>query len=345
MSSNVVLPNYLIEETNYSYINTRVRAMESKLFTSDVYIKLLNMEVSQIARYLGEFEYKEEIDYLSRDYRGIDLIEHALNDNLANTYNKLLKMSGKKASTYAFAVLKRWDIHNIISILRGIFARVSAKDIEKTLIPIGEIPFAFIKSLINLVTYQEVIKKLKKIDQFAFLDETKEISDIESELYKNYYTNVLEKFKKDKKSLFVNFIKMEIDIINLRNILRMRRYGFTVEEEQKNVIDGGFYFNIEKLGFLLRAPGDEFLNAVKKTPYGRILESHWSEPTLFNVEEALEKFLMEYAKKQFKGEHLTIIPVLHYIISKKVEVDNIRKISRGKVSNLEKKIIEDSLVM
>lgn len=345
MGSNAISSSYTLGETNYSYVNTRVRAMESKLFKKDVYIKLLNMEVPQIARYIGEYEYKNEIINLSSEYRGIDLIENALNENLANTYNKIVCMSGKKASNYIFAVLKRWDIHNIISILRGKFAKVATKDIEKTLIPIGEIPFIFIQSLLTLTSYEDVIKKLKKIDQFSFLDETKEIADIESELYKNYYSGILDKFGKDKKSLFVNFIRMEIDIINLRNILRMRRYGFTVEEEHKNVIDGGLYFNIEKLSKLLRASDSEFLEVITKTPYGNILESHLSEPTLFIVEEELEKFLMEYAKKQFKGEHLSIIPILHYIISKKVEVDNIRKISRGKSSNIENKIIEESLVI
>ena len=136
----------------------------------------------------------------------------------------------------------RWDIHNIISVLRGKFAKVSDKEIEKTLIPIGEIPFSFIQSLVKFLSYQDVIKRLKKLEQFSFLDETKEMADIESELYKIYYNNVLEKFKKDKNSLFLDFIRMEIDIINLKNIMRMRRYGFTVDEEQKNVIDGGIIF-------------------------------------------------------------------------------------------------------
>lgn len=345
MSSYVVFSRNNLGDTNYSYVNTRVRAMESKILTSDTYIKLMNMEVSQISRFLGEGEYKVEIDSLSKEYRGIELIERSLNRNLANTYNKLLKMGGEEAATYAFAVFMRWDVHNIISILRGKFAKVSDKEIEKILIPIGEIPFSFIQSLVKFLDYQDVIKRLKKLEQFSFMDETKEIADIESELYKTYYNKVLEQFKKDKNSLFLDFVRMEIDIVNLKNIMRMRRYGFTVDEEQKNVLDGGLYFNTDTLKHLLRSSDDELLKAIKKTPYGGIIESHRIENTLFNLEESLDKFLMIYAKKQFKGEHLSIIPVLHYIYIKKIEVDNIRKISRGKVSNLEKKIIEDSLVM
>lgn len=345
MDSNVVSSEHWLGETNYSYLNTRVRAMESKLFKSDEYIKLLNMEVSQIARFLGEGNYKDEIDSLSRTYRGVELIEHSLNKNLGNSYQKLIKMSGKKASAYAFAILTRWDIHNIISVLRGKYSKATDYEIEKTLIPIGEIPFSFIQSLVKNYSYEDVIKRLKKLEQFNFIDETKEIADIESELFKMYFKKTLDIFKKEKKSLFIEFIRTEIDITNIKNIMRMRRYGFALEEEQKNMIEGGLFFGIDDLGYLLRSSENDFLKKVKKTPYGIIIEKHWQEKTLFYLEESLEKYLMKCAKEQFIGDPFTIMPVLHYIISKKIEVENIRKISRGKASNLEKKIIEDSLVI
>ena len=345
MDSNVVSSEYWLGETNYSYLNTRVRAMESKLFKNDSYIKLLNMEVSQIARFLGEGNYRDEIESLSRTYRGADLIEHSINKNLGNTYHKLIKMSGEKAAAYAFAMLARWDIHNIISVLRGKYSNSSDYDIEKTLIPIGEIPFSFIMSLVKIYSYEDVITRLKKIERFEFLDETKELADIESELFKMYFKNTLDNFKKEKKSLFVEFIKTEIDIINIKNIMRMRRYGFAVEEEQKNIIEGGLFLDIDDLSSLLRSSDNDFLKKLKKTPYGIIIEKHLQERTLFYLEESLEKYLMKCAKEKFIGDPFTIMPVLHYIISKKIEVENIRKISRGKASNLETKIIEDSLVI
>jgi len=66
---------------------------------------------------------------------------------------------------------------------------------------------------------------------------------------------------------------------------------------------------------------------------------------LFYLEEYLEKYLMKCAKEHFIGDPFNIMPILHYILSKKIEVENLRKISRGKTSNLEKNIIEDSLVV
>ena len=333
------------EETNYSYLNTRVRAMESKLYKKDTYLKLLNMEVSQIARFLGEGNYKYEIEFLSRNYKGIELIEHSINFNLGNTYNKLIKISGKKASKYAFAIFSRWDIHNIISILRGKYSNSPEYEIEKTLIPIGELSFSFIQSLVKIPTYSEIIKKLKKIEKYEFMDENDEIADLESELFKTYYKNILEKFNNEKKSIFIEFVRTEIDITNIKNILRMRRYGFGIEEEQKNMIEGGLFFSIDEIPSLLRLTDADFLKEMKKTPYGPIIEKHWHETTLFYLEEYLEKYLMKCAKEHFIGDPFNIMPILHYILSKKIEVENLRKISRGKTSNLEKNIIEDSLVV
>ena len=148
-----------------------------------------------------------------------------------------------------------------------------------------------------------------------------------------------------KKSIFIKFIKTEIDITNIKNILRMKRYGFGIEEEKKNTIEGGLFFNVKELSSLLRSNEEDFLKKVKMTPYGSIIEKHLHETTLFYLEEYLEKYLMKCAKEYFIGDSFNIMPVLHYIISKKIEVDNLRKISRGKASNLEKKIIENSLVI
>ena len=233
MGSSVSISSPYFEETNYSYLNTRVRAMQSKLYKENTYFKLLNMEISQIARFLGEGNYKYEIESLSGNYKGVELIEYSINYNLGNTYNKLIKMGGKAASKYAFAIFSKWDIHNIIAVLRGKYSNSSEYEIEKTLIPIGEMPFNFIQSLVKTSTYGEVIKKLKKIERFEFIDENKEIADLESELFKEYYKNILEKFRNEKKSIFIKFIKTEIDITNIKNILRMKRYGFGIEEERK----------------------------------------------------------------------------------------------------------------
>ena len=46
----------------YAYITGRVRAMKTKLVPAEIYARMMNMDMSEIARYLEETQYKDEID-------------------------------------------------------------------------------------------------------------------------------------------------------------------------------------------------------------------------------------------------------------------------------------------
>ena len=82
----------------YAYIVARVRAMKGKLIPKEMYPKFLNMEIPEITRYIEESEYKKDVDEIGKKYRGTDLIEHALNQNLALTYRKLIEVSQNEAN-------------------------------------------------------------------------------------------------------------------------------------------------------------------------------------------------------------------------------------------------------
>ena len=82
----------------YAYIAARVRAMKSKLMPKETYPRLMNMDIAEITRFIGESEYKQDVDELAQKFSGIDLLEHALNENLARTYRKLLRVSQDEAN-------------------------------------------------------------------------------------------------------------------------------------------------------------------------------------------------------------------------------------------------------
>ena len=62
----------------YIYVCTRMRVRKSKLIPREEYMRMLNMSLPEITRIIQETEYKEEIDELSSVFKGIDLIEVAL---------------------------------------------------------------------------------------------------------------------------------------------------------------------------------------------------------------------------------------------------------------------------
>ena len=66
-----------IESGNYPYVTARVMAKRASLLPADTYGRLLQMAVPEIARFLGEREYKQEMVALGAKYSGVDLIEMA----------------------------------------------------------------------------------------------------------------------------------------------------------------------------------------------------------------------------------------------------------------------------
>src|SRR3989304_5956450 len=70
------------ESGNYPYVAARVKAKKAALYPQDTYARLLQMEIPQIARFLGEGPYKDEILALGAQVRGVDLVERATANHL-----------------------------------------------------------------------------------------------------------------------------------------------------------------------------------------------------------------------------------------------------------------------
>ena len=78
---------------NYEYVTSRVRSRRAALFDDDDYRKLVRMGTGEIARFMEDSEYEVEMNALGSRYAGVDLIEYALNRNLAKHFEDLLRWS------------------------------------------------------------------------------------------------------------------------------------------------------------------------------------------------------------------------------------------------------------
>src|SRR3989338_4635721 len=102
----------------YPYTAARVKAMKSLLLARNDYLKMRKMGLNEMIRFLEEREYKKEIDILSSEYSGMELINLALNQNLSNTINKLLVISTKESNDLIKKYAMKWVVGNIKVMLR-----------------------------------------------------------------------------------------------------------------------------------------------------------------------------------------------------------------------------------
>lgn len=331
----------------YAYIVARVRAMKGKLIPKDMYPKFINMEIPEITRYMGESEYKKDVDELGKKYKGTDLFEHALNQNLALTYRKLMEVSQDEANFLITEYLRYWDIWNIKTIIRGKFSGASEEEILEDIVSAGQLRYRDLTEFAKIQTVEGVIAALAKTPYYPALEGYKGVlADIENNLDKLYYSGLVKAGITSKDKFFSKFLKTEIDLKNLKILFRMKRAGMEREEILKLLIPGGMELKESDLTRLASLPFPEFVRALEEFSYWEAIKDISSDlNSLTNIETRLDKYGILYATRISYYYPLSILPVLDYIVSKKIEVDNLRMIVRGKETNLSENTIKAHLVM
>lgn len=331
----------------YAYIVARVRAMKGKLIPKEMYPKFLNMEIPEITRIIGESEYKKDVDELGKKYTGTDLFEHALNQNLALTYRKLIEVSQNEANYLITEYLRSWDIWNIKTIIRGKFSGASEEEILEDVVSAGQLRYRDLTEIVKIGTVEGVIAAFAGTPYYAALEGYKGVlSDVENALDKLYYSNLIKAVAASGNKLFLKFLKTEIDLKNTKMLFRMKRAGLERDDITKNLIPGGMELRENDLNRLASSPFLEFIRALEEYSYWEAISDVVGDVTsLINIETRLDKYGLVYAARISYYYPLSILPVLDYILSKKIEVDNLRIIVRGKETKLPEEIIKAHLVM
>ncbi|MCP1391608.1 MAG: V-type ATP synthase subunit C [Methanothrix sp.] len=332
----------------YAYITGRVRAMKTKLIPHEMYQRMLGMDIPEITRYLEETQYKEEIDSMAKDHSGAELVEYATFANIAKTYRKLLEVSIDEPQFLILEYLRRWDIWNIKTILRGKFHGASEEEIMKYLVPAGELDMEFLEGLAKKERIEEVIQAFDGTDYYEALAQYdgKMLSSVENALDKLYY------FRMERAvggtlsvggGLLLKYVRKEIDVKNLVTLFRMNKAGIEASVIQENLIPGGKLH--EELSRMAGQSYNEFVRGLEGYPFWSAISDVAAEGgSVSRIEARLRAYLVRYAWALSNYHPLSILPVLGYIVSKDTEVSNIRKIVRGKEAGLSAELIEEQVV-
>ena len=358
----VRLPTFGKGTSNYPYAVTRIRAMRIKLFPRDAYPRFMNMSLDEITRKIGESEYKQDIDELAREYSGVNLIEHALNRNMAASFQKVLRITEGELHELVLEYLRIFDIEDIKTILRGKKNNIPEDQILQTLVTGGVLRYTFLSGLVSR-SIEEIIASFNDSLYGPILSQYDgtNLPAIENELDKSYYGNLFEAVgypgSADRKQ-FDQFVRREIDIKNLSLLLRIKKYEAIesaaspenkciVEDLSSMIIPHGLALDTDKLKDLCYS---DFIEAIRSTPYwdavGPILDAaDFKSVSLTGVEARLAKYNLTKATENSRRFLLSIIPILEFIIYKNNEVRNLRIIIRGKSVGLDNDLIKDRLVI
>lgn len=343
--------------SNYEYVTARVRARRAALFSREDYRKLMRMGPGEIARFMEETEYESEINALGSRYGGVDLIEYALNRNLAKHFNDLLRFSEGKLYELIARYLRKFDAWNAKTVIRGIYSDAPEDTIRADLIRAGEFDERFLDRLVAATTIEEAVEMLdgtmfeaSLAPAFEQYEETNTLVPLENAIDRAYYEGLMAGIDGEldrATELYAEFLRAEIDFRNVRNALRLARSGSDIDPAEY-FIEGGTLFRASELNTLVNNRS-ELIGRVRESTYGDNLDAALDDleraDSLIGFEHALDAALLDYADHMSHVFPLSICPVLSYVLAKEREVENIRAIARGREAGLSEDEIEQELVM
>jgi len=345
------------DASNYSYVNARVRSRWAALLGPEEYDDLMRMGPSEIARFLGESEYEPEIDALGSRYSGVDLVEYALNANLARHFRDLLDWSQGTLYDLISRYLRRFDAWNVKTAIRGVYSGADADTIDADFVRAGEFDDAILSRLTECTTVQEVVETLSETvfgdalaDAFDDFEESGALVPLENAVDRTFYETLLRGLNAATGSgtrEFVKFLQAEVDFRNVRNAFRLARSGADIDPGEY-YIEGGRLFEANELASLVENV-DELVARLRESRYGDELEDALERlettETLIGFEHALDQALLAYSDHLSHLFPLSVCPALAYVLAKQREVDNVRAIARGREVGLSQDEIEAELVL
>ena len=167
-------------------------------------MRMLQMSIPQIARFLGEHGYAKEIHTLAGSRSEIDRIETALVQNLAATCQDVRSLTSGPLKILTDWYLHRWDIVNVMIILRGKKKGLPGEKIREILIPAGDLGTAALLYLLEAESFEEVVSRLPGWRLYPVLArecrspvEKCRFSHLEDRLYQQYYADLIRNCRSD----------------------------------------------------------------------------------------------------------------------------------------------------
>jgi V/A-type H+-transporting ATPase subunit C len=341
--------------SNPEYVVARVRSRRAALFDDEDYRKLVRMGPSEIARFMEESAYETEINALGARHSGVDLIEYALNRNMARNFEDLLRWADGQLYDMIARYLRKFDAWNVKTVIRGLYANADREAIEADLIRAGEFDDRLVDRLVEAGSIEEVVELLGKTmfgepleAAYDDYESAGVLVPLENAVDRAFYERLLGGLPNtEATALYGEFLEAEIDFRNARNALRLARSEADIDPAEY-FIEGGTLFTTSELS-ALATNLDELVSTLRESTYadeiGTALANLEEADSLIEFERALDVALVRYGDRLGGRFPVSVTPIISYVLAKEREVNNVRAIARGREAGLDPDRIEAELVV
>ncbi|MBN1503302.1 V-type ATPase subunit [Candidatus Woesearchaeota archaeon] len=325
--------------------------MRSKLIKPIEYERLAKMRLMEMTQYLQEHEYKEEIDKLGLEYSGVELLENALRKNLVKVFNRLKTISNASTQVLIMQYLKRMDVWNVKTIIRGRYAKKSKEDIIKMLLPAGTLNSHDLNLLVRHESVKKILQSLKFINYsylergYEFYKKNNSLALIENLLDMHYYNDLLQFSRSlpEQGRVLKQFLEIEVDFLNIKNLIKSRALEIDLGEF---MIYPGSRLQLKELVKLKDT--SSLIKILKKSCYGRMLgstlEAYHKKKDLAQIELEMDKFMYKKILDTPNIFPLSTDTILLYMFGKEIEIRNLLMLAKAKQMRMPESFIKENLI-
>ncbi|UCH00647.1 MAG: V-type ATPase subunit [Deltaproteobacteria bacterium] len=337
---------------SYLHVNAKIMAKEGKFISSRRWEDLCGCSSpGEIASLLEGTDY---FPYLSeRAINEAGELEKAILEEFSEVEREISKLIPKGAWPIKEYLLRRWDVINLRTVMRGIHGGLKKEEILDSFIVGGELDFAFLKALTDAEAMDDLVTLLARTPYRSLRDgldkynESKNLFFLEALLDKIFWEDLLLKVLRPRGLReFKDFVRISVETHNLKTILRAKDDRLSSEDTDPFLIR-----DCRLLNELLPAYAEEdlsgLINLLEDTIYFEPLlgGQHEYEKTssILSFEEALDNLVLKKAEEIRKGRPFGPGPLIGFLVSKQKEVRNLLAIVRSSELDLVRDEIRESL--
>ncbi len=328
-----------MKDTMFLYAVSRVKALENNLLSRSAVDRMLDASTPEEAlKILGETDYGNYFGEVDSAYD----FEKALDQSLRTTYKVIEDSTGDERFTLLYRL--RHDFHNLKVLMKE---KYLGEDFKHILSYAGSIGIDALRKAVDdkdMVGFEPHIRDAFE-DAMTDFELKGDPQRIDLILDQGLYAYLLELAEGIKDNGLLEFIRTEIDLLNINTLLRIRKTGGNIRLLEEALIEGGFLDKSVLLGSM-GEPVGSFADRLSATRYDRVaaegIGAFIDTGSTTVLEKISDNLLLDMAKRG-KFAAFGILPIIGYLWAKENEAKVIRMIMVGKINKIPAESLRERL--
>lgn len=341
----------------YGYSNARIRAMKATLLKPALLEEMIRVgNVEAVAELLQKTGYKADLAALASVYTGSRLVDAAASRNFARTVRKVINVAPKSDQKAVRALLVRWDLINIKALLHARRLKKTYDEVRPYLFEVGELTSEDFRAILR-ADDANLKKELMKTEvgrrmletplpgekKAARGDITQQENAIDAYAYVLMNRALGELGGSDVGDVR-RILKREVDAKNIMVIERLKRHDVPRTKIEASLIQGGGLPDAT-LSRLIEAKDLGAVATLIRKDFPNVEIRGEGKKGLTELEIALEKAIAMQKVILFHKAMLSLKVIIGFLLLKEEEMNNLRKIAKGKEFRMTESEIRNMLVI